>query len=172
MSVGPYRVRPASPADLPALPALDASADRILDEAPVPLPSDAPSPGALAEAHAAGLLWVATAPGGDEPVGYAAAGSVEEGLFLGRLAVARAHQRRGVGATLLAAVVDRARWAYEPAVLLITDRDLPWNGPFYARYGFMALSPDRLPPGLATALALDRARHADPGRRIAMAKRL
>ncbi len=172
MSVGAYRVRSATRADLARLPALDASADGILAESPLPAVADATPPGALARALAQALLWVATPPGSDEPAGYCAAGRIEEGLLVGRLAVARPHQRRGVGATLLAAAIDRARWSLEPAVLLVADRDLPWNGPFYARHGFVAVDSARLPPDLAAVLALDRARHPHPERRIVMAKRL
>ncbi len=170
MSVGAYAIRRARASDLAGLAAIDASADTLLHEAGPGLPSDAPPLEANAAAQARGLLWVATAPGGTEVIGYVAADRPEEGFLVGRLAVARAHQRRGVGATLLAAAVDHARWAFEPAVLLVADRDLPWSGPFFARYGFVALAPSRLPAGLATAL--DSARHPDPNQRVTMAKRL
>jgi len=166
VSVGAYRIRRAGPADLARLPSIDASADEVLAEAARPALSDAPPPGALARVLAEGLLWVAIPPGADEPVGYAAAERIAEGLLLHRIAVARAHQRRGVGATLLAAVIDHARWSFEPAVLLVADRDLPWSGPFFARYGFVALAPSRLPTKLTDALAT----RAAPA--LLMAKRL
>jgi predicted N-acetyltransferase YhbS len=146
VSVGAYEVRSAATPDFPCLRSLDPAL---------------PSRDVLAAARAAGLVWVATAPGADEPVGYLAAARLEEGLLVARLAVAVAHRRRGVGATLLAAAVDRARWSFEPAILLVADRDADCGDRFVAKYGFVALSPGRLPPAL----------RAGPGQ-VAMAKRL
>ncbi|KAA2242098.1 GNAT family N-acetyltransferase [Salinarimonas soli] len=154
MSVGAYRIRAAAGSDLAALPGLDPSAV---------------SPARLGAARDAGLLWVAAAPGMDAPVGYLAAGRLEQGLLVEHIAVAAAHRRRGVGATLLAAAVDRARWSFEPAVLLVADPDLPWSGPFFARYGFVSLAPTRLPPDLAARVGRGGP-HAS--RLVAMAKRL
>jgi len=146
VSVGAYGVRSAGRSDLARLPDLD----------PSPPPADL-----LASADAEGLLWVATAPGAEEPVGYLAGRRLEEGLLIHRLAVAAPHRRRGVGATLLAAAIDWARWSFEPAVLLVADRDADSSDRFFAKYGFVALSPGRLPSAL----------QAGPGR-VVMAKRL
>lgn len=44
--------------------------------------------------------------------------------------------RQGTGSALLAAAEDEARWADHDRLTLTTYRDLPWNGPFYARRGY------------------------------------
>ena len=70
----------------------------------------------------------------------------------------------------MAAAIDHARWAFHPAVVLTTYRDVPWNKPFYARHGFVELRRDALPAGLAAKLQAEAARGHDPARRCAMAK--
>ncbi len=74
---------------------------------------------------------------GDEVIGFAAAGRVGRELHLHELSVATAHQRRGIGATLLRALIIDAGNSGLRAITLNTYRDIPWNAPFYARYGFV-----------------------------------
>ncbi|WP_201754128.1 hypothetical protein [Micromonospora rubida] len=45
---------------------------------------------------------------------------------------------------------------------------MPWNAPYYARYGFRKLEPDELTPGLAAMLAAEAALGLDPAARLAM----
>ena len=93
-------------------------------------------------------------------------------LFLADLHVRSDMQKRGAGRMLLRRVVDHGRWAFFPAVTLLTDRFVPWNAPFYAADGFVMLDAARLPPQLSEKRASDLARGHDPARRVAMAKRL
>lgn len=166
-----YAIRPAREADVPLLPAVEASAATLLVEvglgragAGATMPPDA-----LDLCRQAGTLWVAV-DGTDAPVGFLAAGDLDGHLHVHELSVAAAHQRRGLGAALMAAAIDFGRWAFVPAVTLTTDRHLPWNKPFYARLGFVELRRDGLPPGLAQVLAGEAAAGVDPARRCAMAK--
>ena len=87
----------------------------------------------------------------------------------GQLSVHPSAVRRGIGAALLAAVVEDARAAGARRVTLLTYADVPWNAPWYARHGWRET--DDLGPGLR-ALAeheveLGLARH---GRRVALAR--
>jgi GNAT superfamily N-acetyltransferase len=84
--------------------------------------------------------------------------------------VARRHQGRGVGTRLLGVVIDHARWRFDPCVTLTTDRFVPWNAPFYARHGFIALDSARLSHELAAVLGAEIASGFDPERCIVMAK--
>ncbi len=88
-------------------------------------------------------LWIA-AGAGDEPVGFLAAHALDGEFFIEELSVARSHQRQGLGAALVAAAVDRARIEDFPSAVLTTYRDLPWNGPFYARHGFVEIDASRV----------------------------
>jgi ribosomal protein S18 acetylase RimI-like enzyme len=71
---------------------------------------------------------------GDPPVGFAAVIELDGHWHLEQIAVHPDHGRRGIGAALLGA----AR-AGRDGITLITFREVPWNGPWYARHGFTEL---------------------------------
>lgn len=56
--------------------------------------------------------------------------------YLRELDVDPAFQKRGIGAQLVEAFVDRARTDGAKATYLSTFRDPPWNAPFYRKHGF------------------------------------
>ncbi len=73
----------------------------------------------------------------DGIIGFAAIRTVGRELHLAELSVARAHQRCGVGSLLIRAMMIDARNSGYRAITLNTYRDIPWNAPFYARFGFV-----------------------------------
>lgn len=165
-------IRPARPADLPLLPAIEVSAGELfagthMDFARADPPSD---PATLGAALAEGLLWVAEADGA--VAGFLLAESAPPDLYLRELAVAGHAQRRGLGHALLEAAVAHAAALGCPAVLLTTDRTLPWNAPFYARHGFAVVEDDAIPPLPRHRLAAQVAAGFDPAWRCAMVRRL
>ena len=83
---------------------------------------------------AEGLVWVADDVG--ELIGFAAAQAYFDALHLWELAVRHDRQGRGAGRALVEAAATEARRLGLPAVTLTTFRDIPWNGPLYARLGF------------------------------------
>ncbi len=165
------RIRQARPHDLPALPGIKTAAARAFGDLRSGVTPRRVSVEAMAILAEEGTLWIA-ADAEDAPVGFAAATMLDGTLFIADIHVSPAHQRQGAGRALLRAVVDYGRWAFHPAVTLLTDRLVPWNAPFYASEGFVMLDGARLPPDLAAKLAGDIARGHDPARRCAMAKRL
>lgn len=56
--------------------------------------------------------------------------------YLRELDVDPVFQKRGIGAQLVEAFVDRARADGAKATYLSTFRDPPWNAPFYRKHGF------------------------------------
>ena len=63
------------------------------------------------------------------------------------------------------------QWAKKtgyPAVTLSTFRDVPWNGPFYARHGFRALEPGELGEGLRRVVEGERERGLQTDLRVVM----
>ena len=66
------------------------------------------------------------------------------------LAVTPAHGRRGVGRALVDEVLAWSAAQGLPSVTLITFRDVPWNGPFYEKLGFEAVT--ALTPALQALL--------------------
>jgi GNAT superfamily N-acetyltransferase len=85
---------------------------------------------------------------GDPPVGFAAVRELDGAVYLEQISVHADHVRKGVGGRLLKEVLARAAEAGAPGVSLLTFRDVPWNGPWYAKHGFHVLPEDRWTPGL------------------------
>jgi GNAT superfamily N-acetyltransferase len=143
---------------VPALAVVEREAARrfaglgLLDDATLAATTPAAT---LHDAAAAGRLLVATVDAA--PVGFALVGRVDDGAHLHELDVLPAHGRRGIGAALLDAVVGWAVGHGLPHVTLITFRDVPWNGPFYARHGFRPLDDADCGPGLRALRAAETA---------------
>ncbi len=129
-------LRPARADDLPRLGPIERAADRRFEGTPytVFLDGDAIPPGVAARALADGRLTVAER--GGEVVGWLCATRLGGEVCVGQVSVLPAHGRRGIGTALLRDLLDRARAAGEPSVVLITQADIPWNAPWYERHGF------------------------------------
>ena len=122
-------------------------------------------------AQAAGLLWVVLSPQ-LHPVGFALVERDGTWLHLEEIDVHPLHGRRGIGAALVETVCAWARDCGSAQVTLTTYRDIPWNGPFYARLGFKILSVDELTPKLRERVEDEAARGWDMHRRVVMCKAL
>lgn len=117
-------------------------------------------------------LCLVLANGQDRPQGFIVAERFDDALHIWELSVVRERQGRGLGRALLGNLEQAARAERAPNLTLTTFRDLPWNGPFYARCGFQEVSPDRAGGRLSGVLA-DDLRHGLPAaRRCAMIKQL
>ncbi|MCD4526217.1 GNAT family N-acetyltransferase [Nocardioides sp. cx-173] len=105
------------------------------------------------------------------PTGFAHVTYVEGFAHLAQLSVHPDHGRQGLGSALVHEAMREAWDAGFDRLSLTTYRDLPWNGPFYSRLGFVEVS--RPEPfevrqrGLERALGLDR-----HGPRVVMAASL
>jgi GNAT superfamily N-acetyltransferase len=157
-------VRVADPDEYPALRRLEAEADAMFAQVGIGpfLVSDEDDH--LAEA--AVVLAV-----GDPAVGFACVDLVDGCAHLWQLSVLPSAGRQGRGRALVDAVCAWAASNGLPAVTLTTFRDVPWNGPFYARLGFSEVR--NLSPGLAAIRDRERALGDDDfGPRLAMRKDL
>lgn len=164
-------VRAGRPDDLPVLTDIEDDAARRFAEAGVP-PHwwDGPTPPDRYVGNlGAGLLWIADCPDAG-PIGFAACGLVDDALFIEEISVRRAYQERGVGTRLLDAVEAAAHGRHLTAVMLTTDRFLPWNGPYYARRGYDLLDRADHTPRLTAILDAEVAAGFDRDRRIVMTK--
>jgi 4-diphosphocytidyl-2-C-methyl-D-erythritol kinase len=172
-----YTLRPSLLSDLPLLPDIERRAGAIFAEWNAALGFDPDAPihvnplENFIAAHERGRLLVA-ADGGDNPVGFALLLVVDDAIHLEELDVLPAHGRKGIGAALVEAVCDLARERGYPAVTLSTFRDVPWNGPFYARHGFTALDRSELTPQLARFPEYERAQGLRVDLRVIMRRLL
>jgi GNAT superfamily N-acetyltransferase len=147
-----YEVRPARPEDLPGLADIENSGDPMFGEIGIVFP---PGPTVIEKmiGEAAGIAGIVVA--GDPPVGFAAVEEVDGAAHLEQISVRGDLTGRGIGARLLAAVMARAAAAGSPGVSLLTFRDVPWNGPWYARHGFAELPAERWGPGIRSYWAAE-----------------
>jgi ribosomal protein S18 acetylase RimI-like enzyme len=139
LAAGPYRrgmpvaVRRAEPADLPVLPEIEGAGGLLFAPLGIVFP---PGPTVVEGAIRDGArIYVA----GDPPVGFAAVRERDGGTHLEQIAVHPRHGRRGVGTSLMEQVIAHAAKVGSPRITLITFRHVPWNAPWYARFGFTEL---------------------------------
>lgn len=159
-------VRPAEPGDLPGLPEVESRADMVFTVAGF---GSLPSAADVQTYAASAALFVAGRPA----IGLARVEIVDGVAHLEQLSVLPSHMRRGVGSALLEQV---CAWATEneyAAVTLCTFGDVAWNGPFYARHGFVEVPPAEWTPGLVALREEENEHGLDVmGRRAVMRREL
>ncbi|MDG4650364.1 GNAT family N-acetyltransferase [Roseibacterium sp. SDUM158017] len=101
-------------------------------------------------------------------VGFILARRVEVHLHIDEISVRRDWQRRGIGQTLMRHVLDAANEQDVVGTTLTTWRDVPWNAPWYRRFGFRVLGAEEAPKFLSDLLALECAEGLSPPERVAM----
>ncbi|WP_114945608.1 GNAT family N-acetyltransferase [Microvirga calopogonii] len=168
-----YAIRLARRDDLDRLGAVERSAASVFRDVGLAwlADGDTMNPGVLADLCRGGTLWVA-ADGNDEPVGFLAGHELDGSFYIAEVSVAQSHQRQGIGVRLIEAAIDHGRRLGFGAITLSTYRDLSWNGPFYARLGFVEVDPDEAGARHREKLRDEAAAGHDPARRCIMALRL
>lgn len=150
------RIRLAQLDDIPALPGIERSAGEAFRDTPHAWVADDEVTEAEAYPPLIAQAGVRVAELDGVRAGFVLTEVIGDELHVWELAVGRDHQRRGVGASLMAAAGEAARACGCRAVTLTTFRSVPFNAPFYARLGFTI---DEAPsPRLAAILAREAAR--------------
>jgi ribosomal protein S18 acetylase RimI-like enzyme len=150
----PIVVRKATAGDVASMQAVDVVARqrfREIDDARIARAADDQPyrTEGLTRAATEQRAWVAIDDLG-AVIGFAVAWVIDGEGHLDELAVTPAHGRRGVGRALVDEVLAWSAARGLPSVTLITFRDVPWNGPFYEKLGFEAVT--ALTPALQAAL--------------------
>lgn len=171
MTISGYAIRPGRPDEAEAVQAIEVAAASIfrgigMDEAAAFEPGEVAEIRLFAEE---GRLLVAV-DAADRPVAFTLFGEIDGTLHVEELDVHPDHGRRGLGAALVDRLDVIARQRGLPALTLSTFRDVPWNGPYYARLGFRPIPPDALGPGLAEVQALIAAKGVEIAPRIFMTR--
>ncbi len=148
-----WSVRLAHPEDAEGFAEVEEDAARILRDAPSLAQVTMPPTRSAAEYRAIIAQRQSLAAESDARIiGFAAARPAGRELHLHELSVARAFQRNGIGGTLLRALQIDARNAGFASITLHTFRDIAWNAPFYAEYGFVEVTDPTAHPRLAAGL--------------------
>ena len=117
------------------------------------------------DAVANGTLWVVL-DASRQSVGYALL-RIDDGFaLLAQMDVQPEHGRKGLGTALVRIVADYLRTRNMPALYLTTFTHVPWNAPFYAHLGFVALDEEEQPPFIKNIV--DEERRYGLTHRIAM----
>lgn len=161
-------IRPALPADVLSLPAIEAAAGEVFRSIGMPEVADDTLPDVeeLIRHASDGRVWVATVS--SQVVGYALAVLRDGGAHLEQVSVHPDHAGQRIGADLIDAVTSCARDRGDERLTLTTFANVPWNAPYYRRLGFQALPDDALGPQLTAELSEERDRFTAP--RVAMAR--
>lgn len=151
------QIEPAQPSHVDALCAIERKAVQLFRGHPAWPSYSAVSmpPEALRQAVDRGLVWMAP-DGSGEPVGFIWLDTelIDGSVGVAEMDVLPLHGRRGIGAALLEHACAWAREAGYRRMDLGTLADVPWNAPFYARHGFVAV--DKNTAAYAPALRRDR----------------
>ena len=168
-----YRIRAATPADVPALGTIETRASELYDGlVPEEIALDNVPARALLDACQNGRLFVAESADG-AVVGFALLLLLDDGsAHLEELDVLPEHGRRGVGRALIEASCDAVRAHGYPTLTLSTYRDVPFNAPYYARVGFRTLEAHEITPALARVVEIERKKGLDRAPRVLMRRAL
>lgn len=170
-ALAPSEVRAAGTGELPTLVSIDDDACRLFDDIGLGLNL---SPEHAAFAMAEQAYWASAAAAGRlfvaldarEPVGFAALGFVDKEGYLAQISVRRAHMRRGVGAALLERAIG---WSAMHGALWLTTYDhVPWNEPYYERFGFEVVKESDCGEQMRGVLRSERRALPAPDHRTAM----
>lgn len=139
-------IRHATLADLPLLAPIEAAGDALfaaighLEFVGAGTISDEDAAQAIAD----GRIRVAELDG--QVVGWLLVSRLDGELFLSQVSVLPELTRQGIGTALLLDAIERGRAAGDRSMLLDTQADVPWNGPWYARHGFRSVPRDAWTP--------------------------
>lgn len=161
-------IRLAEQSDIPRITEIEISASQkflTLENAPYCANCTVPAE-QLEAACAQKLFWVIE----DEAktAGFLCALKIDRCLHIEELSVSMDHQGKGVGKELLSHVMNFAREKRYSGITLTTDKDIPWNGPFYQRIGFRILADQEKLPKVYAVLEEDHSKYHDPETRVAM----
>lgn len=170
---GTVQIRGVRQDELPALAGIERAAGQCFREIGMAqVADDEPfSLEVLVDYHSAGRAWVAV-DGDDAPVGYLVADLVDGNVHVEQVSVHPRWSRRGIGRRLIDHVADDAAARGVPALTLTTFADVPWNGPYYLRCGFVVMDDGALTPGLRAIRGLEAAHGLDRWPRVCMRRNL
>jgi GNAT superfamily N-acetyltransferase len=137
-----YRIEPAKPEYLSALPGIEREAANVFPAEMIPdeVKEYVLSLEQFEKALVQKLLWLAISAD-NQPVGFALAtvDVNDKSAMLAELDVLPDHQQKGLGRALVQTVIEWARSEGFKSLSITTFSNVPWNAPFYKKLGFRYL---------------------------------
>jgi ribosomal protein S18 acetylase RimI-like enzyme len=133
-----FGIRRARSSDIPLLERVERSAAELFRTVNLGFLADGPSldPAVLSAMAKSNHLWIAVNDW-DQPIGFLGGESLDGNFHLVEVSVAQEFQGRGVGKALMMSMVEQVQREGYKSITLTTYRDVPWNGRWYARMGFV-----------------------------------
>ena len=172
MSQPQFSLRLARPSELPEFIRIDDDACSLFEKAGIVFGLEADHPFVRGEVAAwassidAGQAYVALDAEGNL-LGFMTMGSVDGAAYLDQLSVRAAAMRRGIGATFIQLAI--ACSAGGP-LWLTTYAHVPWNAPYYRRFGFSVAPEAECGPDVKRILETQRAALPHAEHRVAMVR--
>ena len=143
-----YAIRTARIEELPQLATIEQAAAIRFRDTPYAFLADGEplSFEFVQQRFQAGQVWVAV-DRDDIVIGFAITHEIDGTLCLQEIDVAPEHGQRGIGKALVRTLQTWGSQSGYSVMSLSTFRDLPWNGPFYAKLGFCIIDEGKLSPG-------------------------
>ena len=166
-------IRFARPEDLPALVEIERAAGESFRSLGLDLVAD-DDPGSVEELtpYAAGGRALVSVDADDRAVGYLLLDVVDGAAHIEQVSVHPDHARQGIGRELIETASSWAAGRGLRALTLTTYVEVPWNGPYYERFGFRYLAADEETPGLREIRRLEIAAGLDAWPRACMIRSL
>ncbi|SDL58421.1 Predicted N-acetyltransferase YhbS [Arthrobacter sp. ov407] len=133
-------IRLAAPTDNAAIEQIENAADQLLIDRLTPHRWE-PAPAGGSRAAEPGYILVAEETEGSAVIGFVHVLEHDQAAHMEQLSVLPEHGRRGHGRALVEAAKNEARRRGYECISLRTYAEVPWNGPFYARVGFVETKP-------------------------------
>lgn len=156
-----YALREATENDTKTLTAIELDAVALFKAVPelADLGETHASPDQLSTWLSSGRIYIAEDNG--KQVGFVAAVTMDTTLYIAEISTVQEYQGKGVGTTLIAAVLDWARelsaaTGSKPRVSLTTYREITWNAPYYRKRGFKEVEAETLGPKHVEKMMYDR----------------
>lgn len=172
MRGGGFSLRPARHDEVDVLLAIERAADARFAEVGHPELASGPErpSDAVRRAIDSGRITVAVVEGA--PVGFVIRATHDGRACIAQLSVLASHGRRGVGGALLELAVAAFRAEGHATVVLFTQSDVPWNGPWYERHGFSVVPEAAWTPAMRAEIASQVAEGLDRATRVPMLRSL
>jgi GNAT superfamily N-acetyltransferase len=167
---GRYTLRRARPEELAVLPEVEhLAAQQFLQSAhPFIAGAETQTLEQLREYQRQGGVWVAVPAEGGGIAAFALCKEVDGAAYLAELDVHPEHARQGLGRALFEVLRHWAREQGYAEMLLTTFRDVPWNAPYYERWGFRIMREDEPGPGLRAIREHETRSGLPPASRVCM----
>ena len=163
----PTCFRPATEHDLTAIRSIELSAtQKFRDYLGVDIPATTVPENIVLESISQAHAWIYA--DNETPIGFIVARRLDNGVHIDEFSVTYDYQNKGIGRYMLNEFISVTSADRYPHITLTTDSSIPWNAPFYRKFGFKEIPLTDCSLHLEEILLSEKNRSPVPDNRIAM----